>query len=97
MQALMSHQWPGNIRELEHAIERAVLMARDIVVHSADLGLRVDQDNPARLEDLSLEEVEQFLIKKALNRYDGNVSQAADALGLSRGALYRRLQKYEFR
>jgi len=97
MQALLSYQWPGNIRELEHAIERAVLMARDIVVHSADLGLRVNQENPARLEDLSLEEVEQFLIKKALNRYDGNVSQAADALGLSRGALYRRLQKYEFR
>ncbi|MBN1568059.1 MAG: sigma-54-dependent Fis family transcriptional regulator [Acidobacteria bacterium] len=97
MQALLNHQWPGNIRELEHAIERAVLMARDSVVHSMDLGLSVNQGVPARLDDLSLEEVEQFLIKKALMRYDGNVSQAAEALGLSRGALYRRLQKYEFR
>jgi DNA-binding NtrC family response regulator len=94
MQALLNHQWPGNIRELEHAVERAVLMARESVVRPADLGLNPDRDTPARLDDLSLEEVEQFLINKALTRYDGNVSQAAEALGLSRGALYRRLQKY---
>ena len=94
MQTLLNHQWPGNIRELEHAVERAVLMARESVVRPADLGLNPDRNTPARLDDLSLEEVEQFLIKKALTRYDGNVSQAAEVLGLSRGALYRRLQKY---
>jgi DNA-binding NtrC family response regulator len=94
MQILMNHGWPGNIRELEHAVERAVLMARDNMVRAADLGLRSDPSLPARLDDLSLEEVEHYLIKKALARYDGNVSQAAEALGLSRGALYRRLQKY---
>jgi DNA-binding NtrC family response regulator len=94
MQVLLNHGWPGNIRELEHAIERAVLMARENVVRAADLGLHADQDVPARLGDLSLEEVEHHLIKKALARYDGNISQAAEALGLSRGALYRRLQKY---
>jgi DNA-binding NtrC family response regulator len=94
MQILLHHRWPGNIRELEHAIERAVLMARDNVVRAADLGLRDDKESPARLEEMSLEEVESFLVKKALARYDGNISQAAEALGLSRGALYRRLQKF---
>ncbi len=93
MQVLLKHPWPGNIRELDHAIERAVLMARDNVVCAGDLGLHPDREAPARLEDRSLEEVECFLVKKALARYDGNVSQAAEALGLSRGALYRRLQK----
>jgi DNA-binding NtrC family response regulator len=94
MQILMNHQWPGNIRELEHAIERAVLMARDTLVRADDLGLNLERNIPLRLDDLGLEEMEQLLIKKALTRYDGNVSQAAEALGLSRGALYRRLQKY---
>ncbi len=94
MQGLLNHGWPGNIRELEHAVERAVLMARENVVRATDLGLRANQDIPARLDDLSLEEVEHYLIKKALARYDGNISQAAEALGLSRGALYRRLQKF---
>jgi DNA-binding NtrC family response regulator len=93
-QALLNHGWPGNIRELEHAVERAVLMAPGDVVRAEDLGLHTDRDAPARLEQMSLEEVECFLIKKALARYGGNVSQAAAALGLSRGALYRRLQKF---
>jgi DNA-binding NtrC family response regulator len=93
MQILLKHRWPGNIRELDHAVERAVLMARDPMVRAADLGLQADRDAPARLEEMSLEEVESFLVKKALARYDGNISQAAEALGLSRGALYRRLQK----
>ena len=94
MQILLNHGWPGNIRELEHAVERAVLMARENVVRTVDLGLHPDRDIPARLDDLSLEEVEHYLIKKALARYEGNISQAAEALGLSRGALYRRLQKF---
>jgi DNA-binding NtrC family response regulator len=93
MQILLNHRWPGNIRELEHVVERAVLMAREAVVRMDDLGLRRDRDAPARLEEMSLEEVESFLVKKALARYEGNISQAAEALGLSRGALYRRLQK----
>jgi DNA-binding NtrC family response regulator len=94
MQVLSNHRWPGNIRELEHAVERAVLMARGNLVTAADLGLHSSLDTPARLDDMSLEEVEHYLVKKALARYDGNVSQAAEALGLSRGALYRRLQKF---
>jgi len=67
---------------------------RPAPVRTADLGLRSGGDAPARLEELSLEEVEAFLIKKALARYEGNVSRAAEALGLSRSALYRRLQRY---
>jgi DNA-binding NtrC family response regulator len=95
MQLLLEHGWPGNVRELDHAIERAVLMAAGPLVKSGDLGLRATREGAAaRLEDMSLEDVECFLIKKAMTRYDGNVSQAAKALGLSRSALYRRLQRY---
>ena len=83
------------MRELDHAIERAVLMARDETIREADLALRpAGGEASGRLDDMSLEEVECFLIKKALGRFDGNVSRAADALGLSRSALYRRLQRY---
>lgn len=94
MQALLDHPWPGNIRELDHAIERAVLMAQGDTVKAADLGLRQSREGAPRLEDMSLEEVEFSLIKKALARFDGNVSHAAKALGLSRSALYRRLQRF---
>jgi DNA-binding NtrC family response regulator len=94
IQAMSEHAWPGNVRELNHVIERAVLMAQDSLVRSGDLALRAGASGPARLEDMSLEEVEASLIKKALARYSGNVSHAASALGLSRSALYRRLQRY---
>jgi DNA-binding NtrC family response regulator len=94
IKALLSHSWPGNIRELDHAVERAVLMAQGDVIRSADLGLRSGREGPPRLEEMSLEDVEALLIKKALARFNGNVSHAASALGLSRSALYRRLQRY---
>jgi DNA-binding NtrC family response regulator len=94
LRALAEHRWPGNVRELDHAVERGVLMAQGELIRAADLGLRSAAEGPNRLEEMSLEEVECFLIKKALARYDGNVSRAADALGLSRSALYRRLQRY---
>ena len=95
LQALVDHRWPGNVRELDHAIERAVLMAQGNTIHAADLGLRRpdDSDLTSRLEELSLEEVEGFLIQKAMARY-GTVSHAAKALGLSRSALYRRLERH---
>jgi DNA-binding NtrC family response regulator len=94
LQALLDHPWPGNIRELDHAVERGVLMAQGSTIRLGELGLRIDRDSTSRIEDMSLEEVEGFLIKKAMARFDGNVSQAAKALGLSRSALYRRLQRY---
>jgi len=96
MHAILEHSWPGNIRELDHAVERAVLLAQGDQVRSADLGLRTPGTGAAttRLEDMTLEEVERVLIQKALARFDGNVSQAARALGLSRSALYRRLSSH---
>jgi len=95
MQALLDHSWPGNIRELDHAIERAVLLAQGDTVRAADLALRPGAQGAAsRYEELTLEEAERVLIQKALTRYDGNVSQAAKALGLSRSALYRRLSTH---
>jgi len=94
MQALVKHLWPGNVRELDHAVERAVLMAQGEVVQAADLGLQGGREISRRLEDMSLEEVEGFLIQKTLAQCDGNVSRAAEKLGLSRSALYRRLQRF---
>lgn len=95
MQALREHPWPGNVRELDHAIERAVLLSTGPTIRSADLGLRAASlGGPLRLEEMGLEEVEKHLIQRMLARHGGNVSKAAEALGLSRSALYRRLQKF---
>jgi DNA-binding NtrC family response regulator len=95
MEALRAHPWPGNVRELRHAVERALLMARGRRIEAGDLGLRRREDGSARLDELTLEEAERLMIEKALDRYQGNVSRAAEALGLSRSALYRRLQRKE--
>ncbi len=96
VKALAAHGWPGNVRELDHSVERAVLMARGDEIREADLGLKPSgNEGPRQLDDMSLEDVEAFLIKKALQRYGGSVSRAAEALGLSRSSLYRRLQRYE--
>ncbi len=94
MQALLAHPWPGNVRELNHVVERALLMAQGDVLRAGDLGLVAAREGGQRLEEMSLEEVESFLIQKTLARYDGNVSQAAQALGLSRSGLYRRLKRH---
>ncbi len=94
VQAMMDHRWPGNVRELNHVVERAVLMAAGTQIRAQDLALRPTAGTSQKLEDMSLEDVEAHLIKKALDRFGGNVSAAASALGLSRSALYRRLQRY---
>ncbi len=91
---LLQHRFPGNVRELDHIVERAVLMAQDRQIRAADLGLTPAATASRSLEEMSLEEVEAFLIKKALARNDGNARKAAEALGLSRSAFYRRLQQY---
>jgi len=95
LKALHEHPWPGNVRELDHAVERGVLLSPGPMVRAADLGLRPPTSGPgSRLEDMSLDEVERYLIQRTLSRHGGNVSQAAKALGLSRSAMYRRLQKH---
>src|SRR5215813_6331735 len=93
-QSLMRHSWPGNVRELDHAVERAVLMAGASKLEARDLGLQAGREASRRLEDMSLEEVEAFLIQRTLAQSDGNVSRAAEKLGLSRSALYRRIQRF---
>jgi DNA-binding NtrC family response regulator len=94
LQVMTHYAWPGNVRELEHTLERAVLMCRGHEIQPADLGLNLQRPQAQNLDELSLEAVEALLIRKALLRFQGNVSQAAEALGLSRGALYRRMEKY---
>lgn len=94
MKALMQHSWPGNVRELEHTLERAVLMSRSSDLQAADLGLSMQRTTSLSADDMSLESMEAMLIRKALQRFQGNVTQAAEALGLSRGALYRRMEKH---
>ncbi len=94
LQALQEYSWPGNVRELDHTVERAVLLALGNHIRASDLGLRAARESASRVEDMSLEDVERFLIQKAMARHSGNVSHAARALGLSRSGLYRRIQKY---
>jgi DNA-binding NtrC family response regulator len=96
LEALRQHSWPGNVRELDHVVERAVLMSSSSTVTAMDLSLQATPDAQlsARLEEMSLEDAERLLIRKALARFEGNANRAAEALGLSRSALYRRLQKY---
>ena len=94
VQALLSHGWPGNVRELDHSVERAVLMAQGDSVRAVDLALQVERGAAASMEEMTLESVERVLIQKALARWDGNVSHAARALGLSRSALYRRMAQH---
>jgi DNA-binding NtrC family response regulator len=94
LRSLIGYAWPGNVRELAHVMERAVLMATGDQIRADDLGLRSRVDGSVRLEEMTLDEIERHVIRGALARSQGNVSRAADALGLSRSALYRRLQQH---
>jgi DNA-binding NtrC family response regulator len=94
IKALLAYPWPGNIRELEHTVERAVLLSGGTTIGMEDLALRGRVPASVSMEEMSLEDAEQLLIRKALSRFEGNVSKAAEALGLSRSALYRRLERY---
>ena len=95
--ALRAHRWPGNIRELDHVVERAVLMAESDSIRSEHLRLAAPSSTGTDFEQLSLEEAERRLIEAALARSGGSVVDAAQALGLSRSALYRRLEKHGIR
>jgi len=92
--ALAAHAWPGNVRELEHVVERALLLAQGQSIEPEDLLLGGHSESRPQLEQMTLEEVERHLIQRALARTNGQVSDAAKALGLSRSALYRRLQHF---
>ena len=94
MQAMMQYPWPGNVRELEHAVERAVLLCRGDEIDPANLIIASTRTAAQSFDNMSIDEVEAMLVRKVLRRCDGNISQAAEALGLSRAALYRRIEKY---
>jgi DNA-binding NtrC family response regulator len=91
------HPWPGNIRELQHAIERAVILSNASVLQPEDFNFTSaagKEDGQLNLDQYNLEEVEKLLIRKVLKKYNGNITQAASELGLTRSSLYRRLEKY---
>jgi DNA-binding NtrC family response regulator len=94
MQQMMQYAWPGNVRELEHAVERAVLLCRGEEIEPSNLAMAPGRPSAPSFDNMSIDEVESLLIRKVLRRCDGNISQASEALGLSRAALYRRIEKY---
>jgi DNA-binding NtrC family response regulator len=94
---LRTYSWPGNVRELGNVIERAVLMARAPTIAAADLRLDLQAQAAPSIEAMSLDDAERLLIRTALRRAEGNVNAAAEALGLSRSAMYRRLEKLGIR
>jgi len=94
MQQMLQYSWPGNVRELEHTVERAVLLCRGEEIEPVNLAITAARSATPSFENMSIDEVEALLIRKVLRRCDSNISQAAEALGLSRAALYRRIEKY---
>jgi len=93
--AIQAHGWPGNVRELQHAVERAILMARGGLITSDDLGLGATAPGSAGdVAAMTMDDAEKYIIQQALARHGGSVVQAAEALGMSRSALYRRIQAH---
>jgi DNA-binding NtrC family response regulator len=95
LEAFLDYPWPGNVRQLDHAIERAVLMAQTHVLGLSDLGLQPIEQRGPYFENMTLDQIECWAVRRAFNQHDGDISKAAQALGLSRAALYRRLEKYQ--
>jgi len=95
MSSLLQYAWPGNVRELQHTIERAVIMSDGNSLAAQDFGLGRDgAAGTFAFERLNLEKIEEWAIRKAIAKHGGNISHAAEELGLSRGALYRRMETY---
>jgi DNA-binding NtrC family response regulator len=96
LKKLTGYHWPGNVRELKHALERAVILSDAPVLQPGDFLFSQISENVEELafKDLNLEQAEEILVRRALSKYQGNISQAAKELGLTRAALYRRLEKY---
>ena len=94
VQVLLDYPWPGNVRELDHTVERAVLMTSGQTILASDLGLPVRSDESPDWREMTLDDIERMAIEHAMTRASGDISAAAKALGLSRGSLYRRLEKY---
>jgi transcriptional regulator with PAS, ATPase and Fis domain len=97
LKRLEKHSWPGNIRELQHAVERAVIMSESNMLQPSDFFLspmEETQDETVSTSNMNLEETEKMLIRKVIDKHGGNISKAAKELGLTRASLYRRIEKY---
>lgn len=98
MSRMTKHPWPGNIRELQHSLERAIILSNSSVLQPEDFNFAApaakEGDQQINLDQFNLEEVEKLLIRKVLKKYNGNITQAAAELGLTRSSLYRRLEKH---
>jgi two-component system, NtrC family, response regulator HydG len=94
LRKLEKYSWPGNVRELQHAIERAVIMTDSELIQPSDFSFSLPEDREARREGASLSDLEKSTIRKVISKHGGNISQAAKELGLTRAALYRRIEKY---
>jgi len=91
---LLNYHWPGNIREIEHIIERAVIITDNTIIQAEDLHFYTKNKNTSLTENLNLEKTEKVLVQQAIEKHQGNISKAAKDLGLTRAALYRRLEKH---
>jgi transcriptional regulator with PAS, ATPase and Fis domain len=96
LKRLQSYHWPGNIRELQHAIERAIILSDDSILESSDFMFSPidDQTEGIVFESYNLDHIEKTVIKQSLKRHSGNISNTAKELGLTRASLYRRMEKY---
>lgn len=97
LKRLEKHNWPGNIRELQHAVERAVIMSESNILQPSDFFLTPVEENDTdtiSTSNMNLEETEKMLIRKVIDKHGGNISKAAKELGLTRASLYRRIEKY---
>ena len=98
---MQKYHWPGNVRELQHAVERAVILSNKPTLQAEDFFFNAEgakggaNQEELHLEEFDLEEVEKLLIRKVLKKHGGNISKAANDLGLTRASLYRRLEKYD--
>ena len=98
VEKLMSYHYPGNVRELQYTIERAVIMAEDTILKSKDIIFSPIESAPAQVDEVNqtnLSAVEKNTILRVIEKHNGNISKAAKELGITRTALYRRLSKYD--
>jgi two-component system response regulator HydG len=94
MTKLKKYPWPGNVRELQHAIERALIMADSPALQESDFLFSRKSNDSVDTDSLNLDEVEKSAVSKAIQLHNGNISKAAEELGLTRASLYRRMEKY---
>jgi transcriptional regulator with PAS, ATPase and Fis domain len=98
VESLNRHNWPGNVREIQHTIERGVIMSDGQEIKDSDFNLSTESSvsgkDVEKFDNLNLHEIEKMLVEKALSKHEGNISKAAKELGLTRAALYRRLEKF---